>query len=174
MKANVPHALLFVGIFWAVFFLNLLIGYRLNLLGIYPRRWFGMPGIIISPFLHANFTHLFFNSIPLLVLSDFVLSVQAVHFAAITSVIICGSGILLWLFGRRGIHIGASALVMGYLGYLLAHAYQQPSVSSILLALVCVYYFGSLLLGLFPSEEKISWEGHLFGFLIGLATAWLY
>ena len=172
MKDNTPIALVIVGIFWVMFFLSKLTGYRLNQLGLYPRSVRGLLGIVSHAFLHGDFNHLFFNSIPLLVLVDFILIQGITVFIQVSLIIILLSGIAVWCFGRRGIHIGASSLIMGYFSYLLVNAYRNPSVSTIILAIVCLYYFGGFLFDLFPREEKVSWEGHLFGFLAGLAAVY--
>ncbi|HEX4045708.1 MAG TPA: rhomboid family intramembrane serine protease, partial [Gammaproteobacteria bacterium] len=79
-----------------------------------------------------------------------------------------------WLIGRRGTHIGASGVIMGYWAYLLFYAYQYPTAVSVALAAVCLYYFGGLFLNLFPTQVKSSWEAHLCGFLAGLAAAYIY
>lgn len=168
LKANLPLALKITSLIWATFFVSFLTGYRLNFLGIHPRSFWGIPGIACAPLLHRDFSHLLFNSIPLLVLIDFLLINGFTPWLHLTLTILVISGTALWLFGRPGIHIGASSLVMGYFGYLLAQAYQQPSLSTILLALIACYYFGSLLLGLFPQSARVSWEGHLFGFIAGI------
>jgi len=174
MKNNVPVTLMLLALFWGVFFISFLTGYRLNILGIYPRRFWGLPGIICSPFLHGDFNHLFFNSIPLFVLINFILIEGLTRLIDISLTIIILSGCAVWLLGRRAIHIGASGLIMGYFSYLLVNAYQHPSISSVILAVVCLYYFGGFLLDLFPREERVSWEGHLFGFLAGLAAVFIW
>lgn len=173
MQLNALTAFYVVGIFWVIYLLDMLLKHRLVILGIYPRHLIGLPGIIFSPFLHGNFEHLFFNSIPLFVLVDFVLMEGMQQFLMVSLYIIIGSGILLWILGRRGIHIGASSLISGYFGYLITNAYRHPSISAIILAAICLYYFSSILLGLFPQEDKVSWEGHVFGFITGIAVALL-
>ena len=83
------------------------------------------------------------------------------------------SGFLIWLFGRRGIHIGASSLIMGYFGYLLAKAYFNVTATTIVLAGFCLFYFGGLFLSLFPGAKKnVSWEGHVFGFVSGIFVSY--
>lgn len=170
LQSNVSMALWILSIFWIVFFVNLLLGQRLNILGIFPRRIWGLPGILFAPFLHANLTHLIFNSVPLFVFTDFLLIFGLHKFLCISLVIILGSGFGIWLLGRKALHIGASALIMGYFSYLLVMAYKHPSLLTVLLAIIAIYYFGGLFLNLFPREERVSWEGHLFGFLAGLAA----
>lgn len=171
IKQNLPTAIAIIAIIWGCYFLNYLLGGRLNILGIYPRSIVGLPGIFFHPFLHADFNHLFFNSIPLFVLVNFLLVQGLGPFIKLSLNIILLSGALTWLFGRRGIHIGASALVMGYLGYLLVDAVLHPSVVTVILALICFYYFAGLLLSVFPASDRSSWEGHAFGLIAGLVTA---
>lgn len=164
---------IFLGL-WVIQILNKLMGYRLNYLGIIPRSPRGLFGIIFSPFLHGNSTHLFLNSIPLLVLGSFILVGGQDLFWRVSISIILISGCLTWLMGRKAIHIGASSLVMGYWGYLLINAYQHPSLMAIVLALICLYYFGGLFFGLFPTREQVSWEGHLFGCIAGIVTNYIF
>lgn len=173
VKSNMLRALELIGVLWIIWLIDKLVGYRLNYLGIYPRHIIGMPGILLHPLLHGSFNHLFFNSIPLFVLLTFILIGGVSKAICITVAITVISGTLIWLFGRRGLHIGASGLIMGYWGYLLIGAYEHPSILTFVLAVVCVYYFGSLLLSIFPNEERTSWEGHLFGLIAGIATTYL-
>lgn len=173
IKANIRQALLIVGLLWIIQVVNFVLRYRLNVLGIYPRKIPGLVGIFCAPFLHGSFTHLFFNSIPLFVLVDFALANGLHQFEIITLIIMVISGLATCVFGRPGIHVGASSVIMGYFSYLLLNAYQHPSVMGVMLAIVCAYYFGGLLLSIFPQEEKTSWEGHLSGFLAGIAAVYV-
>jgi len=170
MQANLAPALILVGGLWIIQLVNFALRYRLNIFGIYPRHPFGLIGIFFSPLLHGSFTHLFFNSIPLVVLLDFVLAHGMNEFVCVTLTITILGGFLTWIFGRRGLHVGASLVVMGYIGYLLVDAYQHPSVMTLVLGAICIYYFGGFIFHLFPTEEKTSWEAHLFGFLAGIAS----
>lgn len=172
-KFNLPYILIILAILWGIHFVNYLTGYRLNYFGIYPRHPIGLIGIFFAPFLHGNFNHIFFNSIPLAILACFVLLNGLHHFLIISALIIILCGTATWLFGRKNIHIGASGVIMGYLGYCLMMAYYNPSVISVGIGLVCLYYFGSLLFSIFPSDVKTSWEGHLFGFIAGILTVYL-
>jgi|GEM_PF-117175 len=161
-------------VLWGIHLINRLIGYRLNILGIIPRSFVGLRGIFFSTFLHGDFNHLFFNSVPLFVLTNLVLLNGRNAFYAVSLFIIITSGFAIWLFGKRGIHVGASALIMGYFGYLLAGAYFKFDAMAIIMACLCVYYFGGLALELIPSGDKgISWEGHVLGFLSGVAASYL-
>lgn len=171
---NMPFALEIVGIIWAIQIVNSIIKYRLNIFGIYPRSVHGLIGIPLAPFLHANYNHIFLNSIPLFILISLIASSGHLTFYYISLTIILLSGSLIWLFGKKSIHIGASSLIMGYFGYLLAEAYFKRNPNTIILAILCLFYLSSLFLALFPSGKKnVSWEGHVFGFIAGIATMYL-
>lgn len=173
LQANLPHLLWFIGLLWVIHVVNWLLSYRLNVLGLYPRSPFGLIGIVTAPFLHANFNHLFFNTIPLFVLAGFVFMSGLATFVFISVFIVIVSGLLLWLLGRSGFHLGSSGLIMGYWGYLLLIAIRQSSALAVILAIISVYYFGGLLAGLLPGKVRESWEGHVFGFLAGVAAAYV-
>lgn len=158
-------------VLWGVFFVNLALGGALNLLGIIPRKLYGLAGIIFAPFLHGNFNHLFFNTIPLLVLSAFLLINGLPYFLYVTAIITILSGTLVWLFAKPGIHIGASAVITGYWALLVADIYNEGSATAVILGLVSLYYFAGIFFGIFPTKKGVSWEGHLFGLLAGIATA---
>lgn len=174
IQNNLHFVLGILAIFWIINILNFLLHYRLNIFGIVPRSRFGIVGIFFSPFLHAGFGHLFFNSIPLFILINLMLLHGLVTFYFVSVVIIVLGGAAVWLFGKPGIHVGASGLVMGYFGYLFANAYHQPTIFSIILAVVCLYYFGgAIMFALFSAEKGSSWAGHFFGFFAGIAAAYL-
>lgn len=158
---------------WVVHLLNWSVGYRLNLLGIIPRTPRGLIGICFAPFLHGDVWHLLFNSLPLLMLSTLMLMQIKSQFVQAMLLIIVFSGGLTWLFGRRAIHVGASGVVLGQMGFLFALVYFQPSLDAIVLVAVMLYYFGGLLVHLLPVDPTASWEGHVFGFLSGGLVAFL-
>jgi membrane associated rhomboid family serine protease len=171
---NLPFLLGMTAMLWLLLLINAAMGYRLNIMGIYPRHLWGLPGIFISPFLHGSSTHLFFNSIPLFALSALILINGKPFFLMVTFLLIILSGVLVWLFGRKALHVGASSVIMGYWSFLLLNAYEQRSPTAIILGFICAYYFGGLLFSLFPQEERVSWEGHIFGFLSGLLVSYGY
>lgn len=156
---------------FGIYLLNTLLGGRLLFLGIIPRKLYGLPGIVLAPFIHAHFNHLFFNCIPLVVLSAFVLIQGITYFWFVTIFIIVVSGFLIWCFGAPGLHVGASAVISGYWGLLIANVYQQGSAVAILLGVVSMYYFAGIFFGIFPNKKGVSWEGHLFGLLAGILAS---
>ncbi|MBI2785807.1 MAG: rhomboid family intramembrane serine protease [Legionella longbeachae] len=158
---------------WLFFFVSQFIFRKILLLGIIPRRIRGLPGILFAPLLHANFNHIFFNSIPLVVLSNFILINGLYYFLVATLMITVFSGILIWCFAKSGLHVGASGLITGYWGLLVSNIYQSGTLTTLILGLISLYYFAGIFFGIFPREKGVSWEAHLFGLLSGLATSYL-
>jgi len=158
---------------WTIFLVSYFINNRILLLGIIPRCFRGLPGIFFAPLLHVNFNHLFFNSIPLLVLSNFILINGIQYFLIVTLMITVLSGMAIWCFAKPGLHIGASALITGYWGFLISNIYQNGTLTTLILGLISLYYFAGIFLGVFPSQKGVSWEGHLFGLLAGFVTSYL-
>lgn len=172
-QRQLPFMSSILAIVWIVNILNWIMRSPLNILGIYPRSLFGLAGIFCAPFLHANFNHLFFNSIPFFVLGMFLLALGKALFIGVTVVIAITQGFAVWLFGRKYLHIGASGVISGYFGFLLGLAYFQPTVVSLILAFVLLYYFGTIILGILPTSEAVSWESHLTGLLAGVALIYV-
>lgn len=170
-KANSSFLLTILVIPW-FFFIMTLLNRNILLLGIIPRHLCGLTGIFLAPLLHANFNHLFFNSIPLVILSNFILINGVYTYLLVTLMITVLSGFAIWCFGKPGVHVGASGLITGYWGYLVLNIYQTTTITTVILGLLSIYYFAGLFLGIFPKEKNVSWEAHLFGLLAGLATSY--
>ena len=162
-----------VTLLWALELADLLL-FRgtLDGFGIWPRRVDWLWGILFAPFLHGGLGHLVANTSSLLFLGWLVLLRRLGNFLVVTVLAILTSGLGVWLFGRpNSVHIGASGLVFGYLGYLLLRGYFERRVTSIVLSVVVGLLYGGALSGVLPGVPGISWEGHLFGFLGGVAAA---
>ena len=172
-KQHMHVVAMIVGALWLVHLVNAAIGYRLNILGILPRTPQGLAGIPCSPFLHGNFTHLLFNSVPLFLLIHLMLLVVPTKFYLVSVYIIGLSGAAVWLVGRRALHIGASSVILGYWGFLIMNIKGQPAALAVLLAFVCLYYLGGLVGSLFPGNASESWEGHVAGFVSGIFISYL-
>jgi len=165
-----------VAIMWAVEILDQFVyrvGLRqtLDIYGIYPRNVVGLRGILFAPFLHGNFPHLIGNTVPFLVLGWLIMLRETSDFFWVSLVSAFVSGLGTWMFGSSAIHIGASGMVFGYLGYLLARGYFERSMTAIAISLFVGTLYGSLIWGVLPTRMGISWEGHLFGFLGGVLAA---
>jgi len=166
--------LIFAAILWVVEAINTLVGNRLNLLGIYPRDVSTLPGILLWPLLHGSFEHLIMNTTPLLVMGYFVALRGLRVFVVATMLIDVIGGTGVWVFGRPAFHIGASGLVFGYFGFLIAIGIYEKSISALLIASFTIFYYGGLIFGVLPGQRFISWEAHFFGLMAGIyAARWL-
>jgi membrane associated rhomboid family serine protease len=141
--------------------------------GIEPRQIDGLEGVVFAPLLHGGWTHLISNSIPFLVLGALVMTYGLRRWLAATGFITVAAGLATWLAARSGNHIGASILVFGYFGFLLGMAWFERSVKSIGIAVLVAVVYGGLIWGVVPTDSGVSWEGHLFGVMAGVAAAGL-
>ena len=152
--------------------LRWLLGQSSQRLAVVPRTKGGLMGIVTGPFLHANVAHLIANLPPFIVLGMLVLRLGSHRFVETCAIVAVGSGVLLWLFGRRGAHMGASGVVFGFFGYLIGLAYFTRAMTDVLVAAAVLLVYGGMLAGLKPARRETSWEGHFFGLAVGLAKVW--
>lgn len=154
-----------------VHLLNLLLGGALYSLGLEPRRLDGADGILFSPLLHGDWGHLGSNLAAFVVLAALTLIDGVKRFFKASAIIIIGGGLLLWLFGRSANHIGASGWIFGLWAMVIAQAWYDRRWRNILIALGVLIFYGSMALGVLPLQPGISFEGHLFGAIAGVAAA---
>jgi membrane associated rhomboid family serine protease len=162
-----------VALAWAAELVDVvLLDERLDRYGIEPREREGLRGIVLAPLLHGGLGHLAANTVPFLVLGALVLLRTLRVFAVVTAVVVLVGGVGVWLVGDEGsVHVGASGVVFGYLGFLLLRGVLERTPGSVLVAVVVTVLYGGALAGLVPTDGSVSWEGHLFGFLGGLLAA---
>lgn len=166
---------IFVFFMWLVKIVELLFELDLTRLGIFPLNLKGLPGIILSPFVHADFNHLFNNSLPLFLLATalfYFYSEIAVNISLWTWLL---TGLSVWLAGRTSWHIGASGLVYGLASFLFFSGIIRKYFRLIALSLLIVFLYGSMVWGIFPEVYKnVSWESHMLGFISGIILAIAY
>lgn len=162
-----------MSILWGVHLLNYFLGYSLSNYGLIPRNVGHLYGIITSPFLHADFTHIVSNSIPLCFLSLLCLTRGKIFFFANSLFIIVIGGASVWLFARSANHIGASGWIFGLWGLCIASAWFQRNLLSITVATIVIVLYGGMIWGVLPSHPSVSFEGHFFGMIAGVIAAWI-
>ena len=166
---------IFVFLMWMVKIVEVLFGIDFSDYGIYPLTARGLEGILFSPFIHASFSHLFNNSLPL-----FFLSVALFYFYSEVAIKVFLwtyflTGLLVWIAGRAAYHIGASGLVYGLASFLFFSGIIRRYFRLIALSLLIVFLYGSMVWGLFPGVYKnVSWESHMLGFFSGVVLAIRY
>ena len=164
----------FVGLLWVVQVVNWISGYGFNpAFGLIPRHVSGLDGIIAMPLLHGSFAHLMANTPPLFVMGGLLAATATRALLAVNAVVIGIGGGLVWLLGSPAIHIGASGLVFGWFGFLVARGLVDRSPITLGAALLVGFLYSSILWGVLPGQPGISWEAHLFGAIAGAAAAFL-
>lgn len=162
---------LICGLMIAIHLVNFVLGGALNGFGIHPRELDGAPGIVFAPWLHGDFGHLGSNLAAFVVLAALSLIDGIKRFFKASAIIIIGGGALLWLFGRGGVHIGASGWVFGLWAMVIAQAWYDRRWRNIAIAVCVLIYYGSMAFGFLPLQRGISFEGHVFGAVAGVFAA---
>jgi len=159
---------------WVVFFGEQYFNLNFDRMGIFPRSVSGIPGIITGPVIHANYSHIISNTIPLLILGwTIFFFYPKVSYRAFLVIYIL-TDLLVWLFARQVYHIGASGIVYGFVSFLFFSGIFRRDNKSIALALLVTFLYGGIVWGVLPGQKGISWESHLFGAFAGLITAFVF
>jgi membrane associated rhomboid family serine protease len=162
-----------VAVMWVEEIVDTGLGGDLDRNGIIPREADGLDGIVWAPFLHGGFGHLIANSLPFLILGGAIALGSVRRFFYVTAITMAVSGIGTWLTGpAHTIHIGASGVVFGYLTYLLSRGVFARHLGYLLGGVLVFFLYGGALWGLLPAPGD-SWQGHFFGALGGILSAWL-
>lgn len=161
-----------IAVLWIVNLLNTIAGHRLDVFGIHPRTLEGLWGILFAPFLHAGFGHLLANTISLAIFGSLVMLRRTRDFVSVSLIAALTSGLGAWLVGGANtVHLGASGVIFGLLGFLLSRGVFERRFWSIAGSVLALLFFGGALRGLFPGVPGVSWEAHMFGFLGGILAA---
>lgn len=177
-KKKVIHSLVFPLFFLIILWLIKIVEYTLDEsfanLGVYPLKIKGLIGIITAPLIHSNFSHLISNSTPILLLSFSLFYFYRKVAYRVFFLIYFISGLWVWVSARPSFHIGASGIVYGLAAFLLLSGILRRNINLMGLSLLIIFLYGSLIWGIFPMEQKISWESHLMGMIAGIVLAIYY
>jgi len=163
-----------ITLMWTLLITDWILPAHLTTWGITPRTPEGLlPGLIAAPLLHASAGHLISNMVPLAVMGTIAALRDWTGMWIALAASLLASGLGVWLFSPAGsVTVGASGIVFGLFGYLLARGVFMRRIGDLLIALLLVCVYGSMVWGVFPSQPHISWQAHLFGFLGGGAAAY--
>ncbi len=165
---------LFVLILWIIEGAFDFYHFRLTGLGILPRAISGIPGILFSPFIHGNYEHLLSNTLPLLVVGSGLVYFYGEIAKSVLLMIWLFTGFWVWLAARSEYHIGASGLIYGLVCFLFLSGILRRDTRLLAVSLLVTFLYGSMVWGILPVDQSISWESHLFGSVAGFFCAIYY
>ena len=161
-----------VAFLWIVEVIDTIDKHRLDAWGVRPHTLVGLRGIVFAPFLHSGFGHLIGNTVPFALLGLVVLTGGVPRFFAVTAVVAVTSGAGTWFLGQSNqVHIGASGVVFGYLGYLVSRGFFERKLGQIAAGVLVALVYGGMIWGVLPNQRGVSWQGHFFGLLGGVLAA---
>ncbi len=166
---------LFTAVLYVVQYFNASHDYSWDRFGVKARQVDGLWGIVTQPFLHASWSHLASNTIPLLAIGWALVLSGVRLFLFVTATVVVLGDFLTWLVAPSDeVIVGASGLVFGWLAYLVARAVFSRRAKWIMLALMLLVFFGTLLGSLLPTtgDSHVAWQSHVCGAVVGVAVAW--
>jgi len=167
----VAYPVLFILFLWVIRMIDQTFDLNLIRWGIYPRRPGGLIGIAVGPLIHSSNEHLISNTIPLFFLGIITFYFyRELAFPAFFWVYF-STGLWVWLAGREAYHVGASGLIYSFVCFLFYSGLFRRKRSLMAISLLMIFLYGSLIWGIFPFQEKISWESHLLGAVAGFIIA---
>ncbi|MFI6275986.1 rhomboid family intramembrane serine protease [Streptomyces sp. NPDC050988] len=164
-----------VALLWVLEAIDVASGHALDTFGITPREFGELRDIVPAAFVHFGWDHLAANSVPLLLLG-FLAALSGIgRFLAVVTVTVLVSGLGVWLTAsEHSITAGASGVVFGLFGYLLVRGFVDRRIGDVVIGLVVGAVYGSILWGVLPTTTGVSWQGHLFGLIGGVASAFVF
>ncbi len=167
----IGYPILFVLSIWIVFWVEIRFGFDFNHLGVYPRTTKGLIGVLCSPFIHGDMSHLWHNTIPILILNTALFFFYPKVAWKVLFIGTLGTGISTWILGRPSYHIGASGVIYMLFGFLFFKGILAKHFRLIAVSLLVVFVYGSMVWYILPGDPKVSWEGHLSGLAVGIILA---
>lgn len=173
-KKGLLFALSFVALIWIVKMIEWMLAIDFGVLGILPRSLPGVIGILTSPLVHGDFTHLISNTFPLILLTLGLFYFYHRIAQEVFFVIYFMTGIWVWISAREAYHIGASGIIYGLVAFLFFSGMFRKDIKSMAVSVVVVFLYGGMIYGILPTARGISWESHLLGSVAGLFAAFYY
>jgi len=168
-------ALLLV-LMWSVYLMDFSSALNFYQYGVYPRSATGLIGVLTSPLIHSqdDIKHILSNSLPIGILLASLIHFYRSIASKVLLIVWLGAGLGTWMIARENYHIGMSGVIYGLVGFLFTSGAIRKYKPLMGLSLFVIFIYGSLIWGIFPTQTKVSWEGHLSGLVIGVISAFVY
>ncbi|OFX43708.1 MAG: hypothetical protein A2046_03595 [Bacteroidetes bacterium GWA2_30_7] len=193
-KKRLKHSLiipiLLQVVLWLIKSYEVVFDFSLVKYGLLPQTFSGLKGIFLSPLIHADFSHLISNSVPLFLFSFAVfyfyrpVSYKILIFSWLLT------GVFVWIgiipafniiknhvhiiYIREAYHVGASGLVYSLGAFLFVSGIIRKNFQLLALTLLVTFIFGGMIWGILPLKVEISWESHLYGLITGSILAFYF
>ncbi|RYM33521.1 rhomboid family intramembrane serine protease [Brumimicrobium glaciale] len=169
------YPLLIVIVMWVVFLIDRHFHLDFYKYGVKPQTVEGIKGIFLMPFVHGqrNFSHIINNSVPTFILMGTLIYFYREIAVYVVLLVWLGTGFLVWYLAVNtgSYHIGMSGVVYGLFGFLFISGFFKKYLPLQAISLIVAFVYGSMIWGIFPMEQGVSWEGHLSGFMVGALVA---
>jgi membrane associated rhomboid family serine protease len=171
-------SLLIVVVMWLVFWADHLFAFDFHRLGVLPHEKSGLIGVLFMPVVHSSkdIHHILNNSLPtFLLFASLFYFYQSIAWKVMSIGWIL-TGVLVWIIADNngGYHIGMSGFIYLLAGFLFVSGVLRGFRPLQAISLAVVFMYGSMLWGIFPMKESISWEGHLSGLFVGVILAFYF
>ena len=173
-KYSLIIPLLFLSIMWIIKIYEATLNFNFSDFGIFPLKLSGLKGIIFGPLIHGSFEHLITNSISFGVLCIGLFYFFRKYAYQIFALMYLITGVLVWIIGRGSFHIGISGIIYALASFIFFSGIFSKKREYIAVSLVVVFQYGSMIWGIFPGKEEISWESHFMGFITGIFLSVVY
>jgi membrane associated rhomboid family serine protease len=174
LKNSILTTAFAVGIVWCIKSSEFIFHIDFSWLGVYPQKMHGLLGILTAPLIHGSLEHIFNNTLPMLILGTLLLYGYPKSRWRVLATVWLLSGLGVWIFGRESYHIGASGLTHGVFFYLLVVSIFRRDKRSVAIMMTAFFLYGGMTMTIFPRDEGISFEYHLFGAIAGVLSAFLW
>lgn len=177
IETIVYPALLLV-VMWLIFWSEYLFKVDLYKYGVLPRTVEGLKGILFMPLIHSKqeIAHIVNNSVP----TAFLLGALVFFYREVALKVFLISwfvtGLLVWIYAQNkgAYHIGMSGIIYALAGFLFTSGVIRKYLPLQAISMFVAFMYGGMIWGILPIQEKISWEGHLMGLIIGVILAFYY
>jgi len=159
---------------WIVFLYEIKYGFNFNHFSIYPRKLDSLLGILASPFLHSDLSHITNNTLSFFVL---MLMVRYFYSKSYLKVFLFGvliSGLLTWIIARPAYHLGMSGVIYVLASFIISKSFFSKQYNLIAISFAVIFLYGSMIWYVFPIDNTISWEGHLSGLIAGVLLSFFF
>jgi len=175
---SVIYSLLLLVVLWLVQWVQSVFHYDFYKLGMLPRTWSGMKGVLFMPLLHSrhDIHHILNNSFALLVLLTMLIYYYRAIAFKVFVLLWLMTGLLVWAYAQnKGVyHIGISGVIYGLVGFLFTSGVLRKYLPLQAISLLVIFAYGNLIWGIFPVQASVSWEGHFMGLVAGLLLAFAF